>query len=76
MSKQSETPSTPETTRTNEPFVEIAQDADGWHWQLWSGNGRPVAQNAVAYESRKHCLQAIKLLPGIWPNVKVIVKAG
>lgn len=59
-----------------EPFVEIARDAEGWHWMLWSGNGRPIARNALAYGTQKHALQAIKLLPGIWSQVKVVVKSS
>jgi uncharacterized protein YegP (UPF0339 family) len=60
------------TTRKNEPWIEVARDDEGWHWQLWSGNGRAIARNAVAYDTKKHCLQAIATLPGIWPTVNVV----
>jgi uncharacterized protein YegP (UPF0339 family) len=56
--------------------VEVAQDADGFHWVLWSGNGRMIARNAITYDTLKHCKQAIRALPGIWGKVKLIVKAS
>lgn len=45
------------------PWIEVAQDADGgWHWCLWSGNGRMMAQNAEVYQTKKHAVSAAKTL--------------
>ena len=63
-----------EKTRTNEPWVELAEDAEGWHWQLYAGNGRPVCRNSLPYDTKKHALQAIRLLPGVWAKANVIAK--
>lgn len=71
-----ETPPDAAEKFAREPYIEIAQDAEGWHWQMWSGNGRAIARNAVAYESRKHCMQAVKLLPGIWAAVRLVVQGN
>jgi pyridoxal/pyridoxine/pyridoxamine kinase len=41
---------------------------------LWSGNGRMIARNAVPYESRKHVLQAVKLIRPNVNEVRLVVK--
>lgn len=70
------TPASKPKTRTNEPWIEVSQDAEGWHWQLWSGNGIAVCRNALPYETKKHCVQAIRLLPAIWEKVNVVAKVS
>jgi uncharacterized protein YegP (UPF0339 family) len=67
------TPTSEPTARS--PYVEIAQDAEGWHWVLWSGNGRMICRNAVAYQTKKHCLQAIEVLKANVAGVKNVVVA-
>ena len=62
----------PDAKQANEPWIEIARDSDGYHWQLWSGNGRPMACNAVTYKSLKAALQAVKAMIPLWALVNVI----
>lgn len=64
------------TTTSNEPYYELAQDSAGWHWLLWSGNGRPLARNAAPYVREKDAIQAINAMPGNVKAAKAIVRAG
>lgn len=80
MSSPTPTPETPETpapTTTsktrNEPYFEVAQDSEGWHWVLWSGNGRMVARNALPYDTRKHAVQGAKAAQTGFPKAKFAV---
>lgn len=76
-SPPAEEPATPPTTRTktkrHEPHVELARDADGWHWCLWSGNGVMMARSPEPYKTKKHCVQAIRSLPAMFAKVEKIV---
>ena len=63
---------TPTTAKPREPWIELAQDAEGWHWCLWSGNGQAVARNAVPYTDKKHAIQAIRLLGKVFEQAKII----
>ena len=58
--------------RKNEPWVEIAQDSDGWHWCLWAGNGRAIARNCEPYDSKKHAVQAVRAAAPIFSEVNLI----
>lgn len=79
MQPTEETPTKETTTKKpprNRPFWEIAQDAEGWHWCLWSGNGRQIARSAVPYESKKHVLQAVKLIAPNVNDARLVVKGS
>lgn len=42
-------------------YYEIAKDIEGeWHWMLWSGNGKQLAQNVKPYKRRTDVIAAIK----------------
>jgi uncharacterized protein YegP (UPF0339 family) len=56
-----------------EPYIEIGQNDEGWHWQLYSGNGQPLCRNSLPYGSKKHCVQAIRSCPAVWAKVQMIV---
>jgi hypothetical protein len=63
-------------SRSNEPFIEIAQDEHGWHWQLYGGNGQPVARNAVAYGEKKAAIAAAKGVAATLGKARAIVQAS
>lgn len=60
--------------KSTEAFFELSEGPDGWHWCLWSGNGRRVCRNAEPYGSRKYAIQAIRLLRGVVENARVILR--
>ena len=66
----------PTTSEPQEPFVEVAQDSTGWHWQLWSGNGRAMARSTEPYKDQKHAVAAVRMIPGVMGKVKLIVRAS
>lgn len=63
-------------TAKNEPWVEIVRDEGVFHWRLWSGNGKPLAENAEPYADRKACLQAVKLTQAAFALANVVAIAG
>jgi uncharacterized protein YegP (UPF0339 family) len=70
------TPTGDKARGSQEAFVEVTQESDGWHWMLWSGNGRQMARSAVGYPDKKHCVQAIQAVPDVFAKAKVIVMAS
>ena len=66
----------PEQKQERKPFIEMAEDADGWHWCLWSGNGRMMARNAIAFPERKQCLGSIKIAKAVFAEVTAILEAN
>lgn len=78
---QTETKSPSRTVQTGQPvrqkgvFFEIAMDGNGkWHWQLWSANGRPMANNSIEYDRKKDVVAAVKTLQKAIPTAKYILK--
>lgn len=71
----------PQTGQTGQephttPFFEIAEDSHGkWHWVLWSGNGRQMAVNAIAYDRRADCISAIRAAADAMPRANVITRS-
>lgn len=63
---------TGQTVQERTAYFEIGKDQEGWHWVLWSGNGRVLARNPQPYERRKDVLQAVKNLAKLVPSVKYI----
>lgn len=56
------------------PYIEVSFDDMGyWHWMLWSGNGRPMATNAVGYKTRDACTDALKSIKEILKEEKLRV---
>lgn len=60
----------------SEPYVEVAKDSQNqWHWQLWAGNGSPMARNAVAYTDRKQCIAAVAAIEDLMRQARSVVTA-
>lgn len=70
------TATTTVTSSERECFYELADGVDGWHWCLWSGNGRMIARNPEPYETKKHAIQALKSVAGIAAKARVVTKAS
>lgn len=67
----------PPTGQTVQPaYFEVAQDEDGWHWQLWAGNGVPVARNAQPYARKGDAVEAIKGMARIVGTAQQIAQAS
>lgn len=59
--------------KTREPYIEVGENDEGWHWQLYGGNGVPICRNSFPYKTKKHAVQAIRACPAIWEKVQMIV---
>lgn len=78
MSNAQETAQTGQASerRPGKWFFEIAKDSDGWHWMLWSPNGRRMATNEITYDRKKDVLSAIKSFVDGSQEAKHILSAG
>lgn len=58
-----------------QPRFEVEMDDSGqWHWMLFSGNGRPLAVNAVPYPRRNDCTNAINIVRNaIKPDTRIYI---
>lgn len=66
------TPIAADEKPTREPWVEVAQDKDGWHWILWAGNGQPLCRSARVYATKKHAAQAVGVMQKNWACVRLV----
>lgn len=64
------------TRSRNKPIAEVAQGEDGWHWQVWAGNGQPVCRSAVAYANEKQAINAVRTARAAFAGVEIVVKAS
>ena len=64
------------TESRNKPVAEVAKDGDGWHWQLWAGNGQPLARSTVAYTNEKQAIQAVRNVRAAFLETEIIVKGS
>lgn len=64
------------TTSRNKPYAEVAQGEDGWHFQVWAGNGQPVCRSAVPYANEKQAINAVRSARATFAGVEIVVKAS
>lgn len=62
---------------SRKPWIQlgIAETDDLWHWVLWAGNGKPLAQSSEGYKRQNDCNRAAtQVIDAMAEEPEIVVK--